>query len=218
MPTIYDLPPETILRILEIAAEDPYAVQVGDALTYLSIATLRSACLVSKAWLSVAQPILWHDICIIDELGLELMLASPCLGRFRMEELYISYERFDIPASPYNDDLPEEDYRWLTCESLQGLKNLRLHMPIERPVPILPPTKFKLTSLELGDSIYSPSLVTFLFTSSSTSLTTLSPCIFPPNVASAVLDALPLVTNNLERLALMSEIPGFELTQSSSST
>lgn len=84
--SISSLPPELLLRILELTTEDerlaPYFVQSSHD-------RLRLFSLVARAWKAPAQTLLWRRVVLKDRRLVERWLECPVLGEHRTMELSI---------------------------------------------------------------------------------------------------------------------------------
>ncbi|KAK4698920.1 hypothetical protein P7C70_g7348, partial [Phenoliferia sp. Uapishka_3] len=89
MATIHSLPLECLFLILELA-HPPLPIDPPDDAEYATILSdLHSASLVCQSWRTAAQSAMWLRLHISSEKHMSLILESPCLGRFRTEEVRI---------------------------------------------------------------------------------------------------------------------------------
>ncbi|KAK4700907.1 hypothetical protein P7C70_g5336, partial [Phenoliferia sp. Uapishka_3] len=241
MAAISSLPAETLLHILELV-QPPVELGPPfdyDEVFAFSLFSLHSCALVSKAWARMATPMMWRNLHISSEIDMSLILRSPALGRFHTEELHIwvygdgkpawddadwngnmealvdglqGLEVLDVNRYPKSNGELHGPCDWIGSASLKDLKTLRIDMPFDEFAPETPRTKFQLSSFDIGSRFDSPTLIKYIFTSSSETLTCLTVDVDPSYAASsALLAAFPLIKDTLCSLDLSGRLLRIEL-------
>ncbi|KAK4692908.1 hypothetical protein P7C70_g9033, partial [Phenoliferia sp. Uapishka_3] len=199
---------------------------------------LQRASRVCKRWLEVAQPLFWRHLNVWTCKATKLVLDSPLLGNFITREVNFLAGNEDTWCQ---EEVDWREHWVLLVEGLRGLRKivLRVEDGLERGTQMdtlwighdnlqdlrtlnvnahfsithTPPAKFCLHQLELGALVNSPSLIQSIFTSSFSSLTSITLRIDaePDNTkVTQLLAAMRLVSNQLQTFHLAGTLPGIE--------
>ncbi|KAK4701135.1 hypothetical protein P7C70_g5103, partial [Phenoliferia sp. Uapishka_3] len=231
MASINTLPPETITRILEcsLVRSSRTPMPSTQAEDREALGDLERACRVSKLFAECGQPILWRNLTITTGEVADAVLKSPAFGRYRTDEVDIQIDSEEweemriIVLSDFvkalkglrkfgmrGKRLAVVDFDWVGDEALRELDSLSINLELHALVDCdTPPANFSLTFLDLGPLVNSNSFINSIFTSSAHSLISLKLGPTAEN-SSALISALPLVSQSLQSLHLTRELSGIE--------
>lgn len=219
MTTFDSLPLEILTRILELVS--------GGELRASNWSALTTASLVASRWREPAQALLWRNVEILSPWMADRMKASPACGKYRTARAVLGMMAFWL-----NDDgetiggtlerlrgiesldlsgYVEEpcDVAWLDLPSLRDLSNLSSKCKFANVVPAHLRPSFRLRTLTFGEmGASSAALNHALFTSSSSSLLSLTLHPLLPDHLPALFSALPLLADTLPSLSLHDSFPG----------
>ncbi|KAK4698624.1 hypothetical protein P7C70_g7649, partial [Phenoliferia sp. Uapishka_3] len=246
MANINDLPPECILHILELTSQTQTTqfddeCDGGDTFSpdcrhYKALATLSSASRVCRQWRRPAQAVMWRHLCHTK--GLQYLLRSPALGRYRTEEALFwsdtsrdrEWER-QIGSEELDAFLAVThgirklrvliyfapntiDELWLASPNLKNLDDLFLDVPFNTAAEGVTSVEFKLSALTLASDSgtrslrFTPSVIEALFKSSAETLKSLT--LEHQKPTSSIQQFFPLLSNTLETLYILGEYKGLE--------
>ncbi|KAK4699184.1 hypothetical protein P7C70_g7080, partial [Phenoliferia sp. Uapishka_3] len=241
MATIHSLPPETILRILQLI-HAPTEHHLHDIRSFTeALSPLHRACLVCREWARFGQPLLWKVLSIVSDGCVRRVLDSPALGRFRTQRLnVVLYQSQQWGTGCWSKDISRvlEGLRgvqtmvldgarwavdgtgeWIASANLKGaeLKSLSLNTAFERfdfltTPSVTPSVSFQLSSLSLGPFFNFPLFTRSIIASSSHTLTSLSLNVHHTCTSLPVLlSAFKLLKHTLQSLEITGEILGLQV-------